>query len=97
MGPEEEVTHNYCRFAMKKENLLLRLLCILLLLAMLATIFLGGERSRHGYGAVIYLPNSRSALEDREPTHLPPPDPSLHIVDLGITLPGQIRRHLGAA
>jgi len=35
---------------MNKNDILLLLLALSLLLAALATIFLGGDRSRHGYG-----------------------------------------------
>ena len=38
---------------MKKDDIFLLLLAILLLLGMLLTFLLGGEESKHGYGAVL--------------------------------------------
>jgi hypothetical protein len=35
---------------MRKEDILLILLAVFILVAMLVTIFFGGEGSRHGYG-----------------------------------------------
>jgi hypothetical protein len=39
---------------MKKEDLILLIMAALLLLGMLLTLLLGGESSRHGYGALPY-------------------------------------------
>jgi len=38
---------------MKKDDLILLLIALLLLGGMLVTIFFGGEKSRHGVGAVL--------------------------------------------
>jgi len=46
---------------MKREDVILLILAILLLAGMLLTIFLGGEQSRHGVGGNLYNP-SRSDL-----------------------------------
>jgi hypothetical protein len=82
---------------MKKEDLLLLLLALLLLMAMLFTLLSGQGRSRHGYNAGLSSPYSWPSLENGKTAQLPPPDPALHIVDLGIALPRQIGGHLGAA
>lgn len=41
---------------MKREDLLLLLLLLALLAAALITLFAGGNRSRHGYGAALARP-----------------------------------------
>ena len=47
---------------MKKEDLLLLLLAIFLILAAFLTIFFGKGKSRHGYGASIILPNDMKCM-----------------------------------
>ncbi len=55
---------------MKKDDLILLIITLLLLAGMLITILFGGERSRHGVGT----------LYDAQPGHHSPGDRSLSIV-----------------
>ncbi len=61
---------------MRKEEYLLILLGALLLLAMLLTLFFGGERSRHGYGSLDPpgLVDRRQFLSRAEPIRTPTSD-----------------------
>ena len=55
---------------MKKDDLILLIITLLLLAGMLITILFGGERSRHGVGT----------LDNAQPGHYSPGDRSLSIV-----------------
>ncbi len=46
---------------MKKDDILLILLALFLLTAVLVTIFLGGNKSRHGYG--FFSPTARGSTD----------------------------------
>ena len=44
---------------MKKDDLIILIIGLLLLAGMLLTIFFGGEQSRHGIGVILDLPGDR--------------------------------------
>jgi hypothetical protein len=53
---------------MKKGNLLLFILAIVLIVAMVLTFFLRGEKSRHGYGA--FFPSiARQIVQTESPIY----------------------------
>jgi len=53
---------------MKKDNLILIIIGLLLLAGMLLTILFGGERSRHGVGILLDAPLKQHSPGDRFPS-----------------------------
>ena len=62
---------------MKKEDLLLLLLAIFLILAAFLTIFFGKGKSRHGYGARLVPPNGIKCMAAENVSPLSPRPVSL--------------------